>query len=103
MTETEILVLIPFSSGLRFGPSSVPRHWPPIWVLIPFSSGLRFGRSGIASACRTRRLNPLQFGSSIRSVSIKQVRRERNRLNPLQFGSSIRSTIERNVNGIVES
>ena len=59
-------VLIPFSSGLRFGLSR-SRISRPRTVLIPFSSGLRFGRPGSVEPSSPDGLNPLQFGSSIRS------------------------------------
>ena len=78
-----------FGSSIRSKEQAKPRI--KVGVLIPFSSGLRFGRRAAELARGLGGLNPLQFGSSIRSgVATVRFASEEG-LNPLQFGSSIRS------------
>ena len=85
-------VLIPFNSGLRFGPAEWIEWAIANGVLIPFNSGLRFGRQAARHCGVVPSLNPLQFGSKVRSDTRGYVEKEYEGLNPLQFGSKVRSS-----------
>ena len=81
-----MLVLIPFNSGLRFGLIGSATIGSLNCVLIPFNSGLRFGLIDEKYPPLTARLNPLQFGSKVRSTGEKEMETKIRVLIPFNSG-----------------